>query len=135
MRAFIRHPSDIPINVSRHSQVTHAVPKLHDVSIGGLCFTTAEAYENGRLVDVVIPHLRPPFSAAGRVVWCGKDGDTYIVGVQFLDANDVFQARMVEQVCHIEQYRAEMINQGKDIDIEQAAREWIESYAADFPGP
>ena len=41
---------------------------------------------------------------------------------------------MVEQICHIEHYRIKVKeNDGRDLNIEEAAQEWIEKYARDFP--
>ena len=43
---------------------------------------------------------------------------------------------MVEQVCPIEQYRHEMLkNEGRTLSSEEAALEWIQKYAPQFPGP
>jgi hypothetical protein len=43
---------------------------------------------------------------------------------------------MVEQVCHIEQYkRSAKDNEGRELTSEQAATEWIARHAADFPNP
>jgi hypothetical protein len=40
---------------------------------------------------------------------------------------------MVEQLCLIENYRREVkLNEGRELDPERAAAEWIEAYAADF---
>jgi len=42
--------------------------------------------------------------------------------------------RMIEQICYIEHYRKEvLLNEGRRITSEQAALEWIEKYAQDFP--
>ncbi len=42
--------------------------------------------------------------------------------------------RMVEQVCHIERYRADVLErEGRALTGEQAAEEWIKRYAEDFP--
>ena len=47
----------------------------------------------------------------------------------------MFRARMVEQVCHIEQYRHEILkNEGRKLSSEAAALEWIQKYAPLFPG-
>ena len=38
MRHFIRHPADIPIEVSAGNQLVHATRHIHNVSLGGLAF-------------------------------------------------------------------------------------------------
>ena len=46
----------------------------------------------------------------------------------------LFAARMVEQVCQIEHYRQQVQRaEGRVLDAETAAREWIKRYAASFP--
>ena len=41
---------------------------------------------------------------------------------------------MIEQICHIEHYRAEVEGkEGRELSSQEAAKEWISSYAGDFP--
>jgi len=48
--------------------------------------------------------------------------------------NEAFRMRMFEQVCHIEAYRKEkQSREGRKLSREEAAAEWISSYAAGFP--
>ena len=64
-----------------------------------------------------------------------RDGAGYEVGVSFLDAEDVFRARMVAQVCYIEDYRRSIARaEGRELSSEEAAGEWIARYAHKFPG-
>ena len=47
----------------------------------------------------------------------------------------MFRARMVEQVCHIEQYKHQVLKkEGRKLSGEEAALEWIQKYAPQFPG-
>jgi hypothetical protein len=42
--------------------------------------------------------------------------------------------RMLEQVCHIESYRKQVrVNEGRELNDEEAALEWISRNAAGFP--
>jgi len=41
--------------------------------------------------------------------------------------------RMIEQACHIEHYRKVWSEKGRQLSAEEAAKEWIEQYAAAFP--
>ncbi len=135
-RAFIRHPGAVPIEVEADG--AGPIPALHmeNVSRGGLCFCSPVPLEVGSVVRLRIPHVRPPFETDARVAWSRPSGDEHDVGVRFLTASDAFRARMVEQVCHIEAYRQRVRHEeGREIDGAQAAREWIERYAEDFPGP
>jgi len=55
------------------------------------------------------------------------------VGVEFLDQDILFRLRMVEQICHIEQYRRTVReSQGRVLSSQEAAIEWIERYAEAF---
>jgi len=72
----------------------------------------------------------------GVVAWCRKQADDYLTGIAFLDAESLFRARMVEQVCQIERYRQQCEQQaGHSLAVEDVARQWVERYAADFPQP
>ena len=76
----------------------------------------------------------PMFTTLGRVVWCKANDKGYQLGVAFLDQDDAFRTRMVEQICHIENYRnnASAV-EGRQLSVEEAAAEWIDRYAAHFP--
>ena len=47
MRHFVRHPADIPIEVSAGNQLDHAVRHIHNVSLGGLAFESDGELEPG----------------------------------------------------------------------------------------
>lgn len=133
MRSFIRHPTDIPIEISIDDQLYQHEP-LHNVSRGGLCFLHPEAAPVGSNIIVRIAFTSPPFEARCQVTWCQADGNAWQVGVEFLDQYDLFRARMVEQVCHIEQYRRTVReSEGRALSSHEAAIEWIERYADAFP--
>jgi hypothetical protein len=84
-------------------------------------------------MTVRIPSVSPVFESNARVVWCLADASGYRVGVEFLDADDEFRARMVEQVCHIETYRQQVReSERRDISAEEAALEWIVKFAERF---
>ena len=60
--------------------------------------------------------------------------DDFELGVEFLNADDAFRARMVEQVCYIENYKLTVFREeGRRLSLEEAAREWISKFASDFP--
>lgn len=134
MRSFIRHPTAIPIEIRLGDQNCTREP-LHNVSNGGLCFKHPEAVAIGGVIVVRIALTSPPFEACCRVAWCQADVGAWQVGVEFLDQDDLFRLRMVEQICHIEQYRAATASQGRMLSSHEAAIEWIERYAEAFPFP
>jgi hypothetical protein len=134
-RKFIRHPADIPIEFSpdeEGAEAQHGV--AHDVSFGGLAFEASRCPKHGSIIEIRIPTVNPPFETRGRVVWCRSLDGHYEVGVRFLESADAFKARMVEQVCHIEQYKRDVLErEGRKLSGAAAAREWISKYASDFP--
>ncbi len=135
MRRFIRHPSRMPIEYWRRPAEPHHRQPMRDIGGGGLCFEAASALEVGSRIHVRVPVGRPPFEAEGVVVWCRPRGGDFVVGVRFDDAQVHYALRMVEQLCYIEQYRNDvMTREGRHLDPEEAASEWIEKFAHTFPG-
>ena len=134
MRQYMRHPADIPIEVSRGHQPAPAGCQIHDVGHGGLAFHADAEVEPGIIVEIRIPFVRPVFETQARVAWCSAQTDGFELGVEFLGGDDAFRARMVEQVCHIEDYRRSVYRtQGRRLTAEEAAMEWIAKFAAQFP--
>lgn len=84
---------------------------------------------------MTITCIDPSFEIDGRVVWSKPVGDMYEVGVEFIVSKEkLFLLKMVEQICHIEHYRNELLQkEGREISSELAAKEWIEKHAAEFP--
>jgi hypothetical protein len=133
-RRFIRHTADVPIEVRAVPGSEAVVQHGTNVSEGGLAFVSDACLDEEGTIELRIPEVDPPFEAHARVVWCRPEGDRYLVGVQFVDASDAFRARMVEQVCTIEKYRKDVREQeGRELDAQQAAAEWIQKYAGRFP--
>lgn len=135
MRQFIRHPVDVPVKIGTAAGPSPQVVHTQDISAGGLALCCKQEMQPGALVQVSIPFVEPAFEARARVAWCRcRGGSDYELGVTFLDPDDAFRARMVEQICHIEDYRQSVLRRdGRQLDMEQAAHEWLEIYAADFP--
>ncbi|HEX8322233.1 PilZ domain-containing protein [Longimicrobium sp.] len=133
-RTFIRHTAGVPLEVTCVPGSPASTLQSVNVSTGGLSFVSDEHHALGAIIQVRIPTVDPPFEARARVVWIKPEGDGYCVGVEFLDANDAFRSRMVEQVCAIEQYRGEVLeNEGRELTPQDAAAEWIGRFAGRFP--
>jgi hypothetical protein len=135
MRQFIRHPVDIPIEVSVTGHIASEImPHASDLGSGGLSFHFHQYIEPGTLVSIKIPYTKPAFETDAKVVWCRNRSNGTELGVEFLCADDAFKTRMVEQICHIENYKhAINRNEGRNLTAEEAATEWVNKYAADFP--
>jgi hypothetical protein len=135
-REFIRHPADIPIEIHTSEETSPVRPQLSNVSLGGLCCEPAMPVNAGKQVHVRVPSVHPAFETRGKVVWCRERRDRWEIGIQFLTEKDAFRARMVEQICHIEQYREDVLRrEGRILSGDAAAREWIGRFAAEFPNP
>ncbi len=134
MRRFIRHPSSIPVRIRKIEATSEAGSTLVNVSYGGLALHFPEYIEIGTEIELLIDVFEPKFSIKGTVVWSQEQVDGYDLGIRFSGDTDMFRMRMVEQVCHIEHYRQEVESrQGRKLSSEQAAAEWIDRYAKDFP--
>ena len=132
-RAYIRHPMGMPIELEL-TRGDASSPRLQNVSVGGLCCRSGEHLSPGARVRVRVPCVEPPFETEGSVVWCRHREHDYDVGIRFNVPEDAFRARMVEQVCHIEQYRQNVLRtEGRRLDRDEAAQEWITRYAKNFP--
>jgi Tfp pilus assembly protein PilZ len=134
MRNYLRHPSDIPIQYVEDDQpgvVSHA---MNDVGYGGLSFNSSKPLSRGMQLHICIDTVTPVFETEGVVVWCKPEGAEFVIGMEFTNKEDVFQARMVEQICHIEHYKKEMlVTEGRKLTSKQAASEWISKFAKLFP--
>lgn len=134
MRHFMRHPSNMPIEVRALHSSMQSMQHLCNVSIGGLAFDSEIEVENGSIVALHIPCVTPAFDSLAKVAWCRQTANGYELGVEFLDRDDAFRARMIEQICHIEEYREQvLITEQRQLSSEQAAEEWISKFAATFP--
>ncbi len=133
MREYIRHPSSIPIEYEIKGFVDPKKENLSNVSAGGLCFQSNNFIDDGLELMIRIPIIKPPFAADSVVVWCQENDNHFNVGVKFNDKETEFRVRMVEQICHIEEYRNNILEAGtRTLSLEEATFEWIDKYAKDF---
>jgi hypothetical protein len=140
IRKFIRHPVDVPIKVisSRVEDEQDIDENLDqtitNVSLGGLAFESQTPFTITDRVRITIPALERDNSLIGSVAWCDEADDGYVIGIEFEKSRDFFRMRMIEQICHIEHYRGEVLRtQGRELSAQEAAAEWISKYADDFP--
>lgn len=135
MRRFVRHPTDIPIHVHA-AQVQHnghGECQMTTVSQGGLSCEVDREFNVGCLVDIHIPSVTPAYHGLGEVVWCHARAGGFLIGLRFTDREEAFKSRMVQQVCQIEHYKNLVFEQeGRVLDGNQAASEWIQKHAASF---
>jgi len=133
-RRFIRHPTRMPIRFELHGERLWHDDYLRNVGEGGLCFATAIALDPDLAIRLTIPVLGEQYVIDGAVAWCRQTTSGYEVGVRFFTPQDRFCVRMVEQLCYIEDYRLQVeTEERRRLSSEQAAQEWIERFADQFP--
>lgn len=155
VREFIRHTVDVPIEYSlveadgRTGDELSGIPlgdgrqevrgeardaQSRNVGFGGLAFTTDQCPSAGDLIELRIPTVNPPFVARASVAWCRPEDDHWLVGASFLDSSDAFRSRMVQQVCSIESYRKDVLeDEGRELTPQEASAEWVAKFANRFP--
>lgn len=133
MRTFIRHPSDVPLEVESENVAQRTEEHISNVSVGGVAFKSNTPLPENTVIKLRIPLVRPTFEARARIVWCRPEEQHYDIGAEFLETRDGFRIRMVEQICHIEQYKKEVYEkEGRSLSGRDAALEWIGKYAGSF---
>ncbi len=134
MRKHDRYDTGIPVKFYQSDISQQFTLPLVNISHGGLSCCFPRPVTIGSEITINVDLVTPPAELLGKITWCRKFSEHYEVGLQFLDENDPFLMRMVKQVCHIENYKEDQnSNRGREISSEEAAREWIEKFAVDFP--
>ncbi|WP_375738154.1 PilZ domain-containing protein [Pseudomonas boanensis] len=133
MRQFLRHPTDMPVELVRSKNGSQPLQRLHDISFGGVACNSTRAFRRGTAIELQIPLLGDHAHLTGIVAWCRKQLEDYLIGISFISEESFFRARMVEQVCHIEHYRKQREAEvGHPLPVEAVAREWVDAHASDF---
>ncbi|MBU1284416.1 MAG: PilZ domain-containing protein [Gammaproteobacteria bacterium] len=133
MRHFLRHPSDMPVELVVRNQACVPKQRLNNISLGGVACNSKRAFRRGTAVEMRIPLFGEHACYPGVVAWCCKQEGQYLVGIAFVDEDTLFRARMVEQVCQIEHYRHQREQElGCSLTVEAVAQEWISQHAAEF---
>jgi hypothetical protein len=134
MRRFIRHPINVPIEVSTGEARPEDTMHTSSIGVGGLAFHSNQNIQPGTIVHIKIPYVHPEFETDAKVIWCRERTHGIELAVEFLTADDAFKARMVEQICYIENYKdMAKNNENRTLTMQEAAAEWVSKYAADFP--
>lgn len=131
--AYMRHPADIPI---QYSVLSRPSPEyaMRDISPGGLCFRSDEDIPVGSRIRLAVELGEVSGQIEGIVAWTLRRDYFYDIGVKFARTADKFHFRLIEQLCAIAHYRnAVREKDGRELSNEEAAREWIDQFAGDFP--
>ncbi len=102
-RKYPRHPVEISIDYKISGESASKTDLTQNISFGGLCFQTRSEVTPGTLLTLRFPTINPIFEVAGKVAWCSAKKGKVEVGVQFLDENDAYRARMIEEICHLKE--------------------------------
>lgn len=133
MRGYLRHPSDLTVELVLRRQAFIPIQRLHNINLGGVACNSGRGFRRGTAVELRIPLFGEQARYPCVVAWCRKQADDYLVGIAFLDEDSFFRVRMAEQACQIEQYRLlRELASGEQQAVETIALEWIAQYAADF---
>lgn len=134
-QSYIRHPNDIPAQISLCSETPISTNTASHSGHIGISLSTDTFYAIGTALEITITINDPAFKAAGHVAWCiPEKNNQFRTGLVFDDPATAYAVRMIEQICHIEQYRREIKKtEGRFLSREDAAHEWIVRFAKDFP--
>ncbi len=133
MRSYVRYPSGLPVSVSLEEVVASETLYLNNISRGGLSFNSMVDLKPGTVIRLRIPPNRPVFEVLGKVVWCKKMSLQYIVGVEFINADEKARTQIIEIVFRIDEYRRRVLHEeNRGLTHQQAALEWIEKCWTDF---
>ena len=136
-RKYLRHNMDAPLSCAVRAQGVEEVLGLLDISDGGACFSSKTKYSKGQAVEMRFPVFKDSPVIPGTVAWTRteKDApDAHRFGIKFADETDKTMLRLVEMICHIMTFRAMQEHlTGKTMSADDAAREWLKTYADTFP--
>lgn len=129
MRRYVRHATDVPVVIRLRDVAVQDTEYLRNISKGGMCFLAKVPLPVHRAVQVQIPLIDPELETEAEVVWCREAENGFEVGVRFAGADDEADARLVSEVCKIEDYKQEIwISEGRRVTGEQAALAWIRTH-------
>lgn len=125
---YMQHPANISLELTPLPAQECATPAL---PLGLIC-NTSEPFHTGGRISIAAPKQAPDLCIEGEIAWCRASGKGYQVGVAFHCPDDLYKIRMLEQLCHIEDYRRSHPSRNHS-GQQSAALEWIEKFAAHFP--
>jgi len=134
-RRFYRHPMEYPIEITELRWKRRTRNHTLDLSEGGVCFTTVRPITRGTHIQVAIPVHDHLFKLRAKVAYSKKDSKTglFQTGVSFEDHNDLYRAKLAEELLCIEKYRDTLAQKtGQEISADEAAKDWIAKKAEHF---
>ncbi len=135
-RSFVRHPIKAPLQLHIPTEKEPVTSEALDLSLGGLSFLWRDKLSHGETIHLSILIKEKVFSINACVVFSKEDRKTgkFKTGVCFMDRPSSFKARIAEEALEIIEYRKSLSKElGRAISEEEAARKWIQQFAAQFP--
>ena len=130
---FVSHPRDLPLDITLIED--QPFPQITEDRAGfvGITYVTLRPFDNGRSVRITLEEIDPNFCVSGRIAWCTKETDGYHIAIEFPTKEECYCVRMIEQLSQIEHYRRQAKIEGRRLNYNEAAAEWIQKFAASFP--
>lgn len=130
---FVAHPKDLPLDIKIIEDQFFPTVGTDRLGFVGITYLAPYAYHAGTSVRITLQEIDPHFCVTGRIAWCDKEQDEYRIAIEFPNNDDCYCVRMVEQLSQIEHYRRQAKHQGRRLNYNEAAAEWIQQFAASFP--
>lgn len=129
--SWLHHPESHPLDY----RLAPPPRRAHRARGGlGLRFYGWKAPRTGAWLEIRIPVGGEVHRFRARVRKIVPRGGRCRIDVWIGGPEDAFRARMAEQLCRIELYRRRLSNRrGTSVGDDDAARAWIENFAAAFP--
>lgn len=131
-RAFIRHPSNVPIEITYAQQVTSRCGQLRNFSFKGVCVTSSSAIPLGERVQIQLPKVddTPSKKLVGIVMWCEQLGEIYEVGIKFIEENEQVLIAVLKKINRIEEFKAAIKrSEGRELTGEETVAEYTAFFA------
>ncbi len=123
--------TEVKLTLNHGSQSALARLAGEHASRDCIALFVAENFKLGESARLSVDFLEQGFELEGQLVSCELMEDGYFVLLK-LRHTESLKARMLLQLSEIEHYRHQMAQLGRELDIESAAIEWVEKYAAVF---
>jgi hypothetical protein len=98
----------------------------------GLSYLCNQPLDQGLLVQFRLPSISDQACSKLWVALCEPHQRGYLLSLRFMNDEQLYRFRMMEQLSEIYQYQQRMRRQGRHLDLDQAANEWINRFAASF---
>lgn len=123
---YLQHPDQIELRLLPLDKTPSDCTSLLPL---GLSLKAPGPHPSGEWLRISAPALSSDFCINALVTECTHEGDHYTLKLAFLTQEQLFRARMLEQMCQITLYQ----HKAPAEESEKRALEWIAHQAAHFP--